>query len=456
MNKFTGVLVVAVFLGAIIGWYSFKILKQGANAYLFAYPLVVMEATRQSMAVDFVSGRESNHLYHMHSFPDHTFRNVVRPNNDTLYSVVWFDLTDGPMVISVPAMERYYILPFMDAWTNVFGSIGTSSNNGESGEYLLVGPEWSGSVPDDLEVIRSPTLMVWMIGRIEIYSYEDVANVATIQEGFAITPLSRWPDGESFPSTVISESRINQHDNPKAFVDKLSVDEFFQQFVSLLRKQAIVPKDPLALKNLMRFDLLTKNDFSLDRLPWWRRVALTMGSNIANQRLHEATESRRQDNLENGWRVWRDTIGEYGTNYATRAGVAMAGLGALKPDEAVYPTTYVDSRGEFLDGENSYRLVFPSAPPGNAFWSLTLYDVDGYLVNNPINRYLLSSRDPLIVGPDGALSILIANKAPKGNITNWLPSPKGEFSLTLRIYNPSDTFLNGKWIMPGVEKLHHY
>ncbi|WP_444941480.1 DUF1254 domain-containing protein [Microbulbifer sp. ZKSA004] len=455
MNKFTGVLVVAVFLGAIIGWYSFKIIKQGANAYLFAYPLVVMEATRQSMAVDFVSGRESNHLYHMRSFPDHTFRNVVRPNNDTLYSVAWFDLTDGPMVISVPAMERYYILPFMDAWTNVFGSIGTSSNNGKSGEYLLVGPEWSGSVPDDLEVIRSPTSMVWMIGRIEIYSYEDVANVATLQEGFAITPLSRWPDGESFPSTVISESRINQHDNPKAFVDKLSVDEFFQQFVSLLRKQAIVPKDPLALKNLMRFDLLAKNDFSLDRLPWWRRVALTMGSTIANQRLHEATESRRQDNHENGWRVWRDTIGEYGTNYATRAGVAMAGLGALKPDEAVYPTTYVDSRGEFLDGENSYRLVFPSTPPGNAFWSLTLYDVDGYLVNNPINRYLLSSRDPLIVGPDGALSIFIANKAPKGDITNWLPCPKGEFSLTLRIYNPSDTFLSGKWIMPGVEKLHH-
>ena len=455
MKKNIILLVFVITVVLSLGIYSYNLIKQGANAYIYAYPLVVMENTRMNMSSGAAAETGPNHLYHMREFPDHSFRNVVRPNRDTLYSIVWFDLSDEPQVISVPEIDRYYILPFMDAWTNVFGTISSSKNNGEAGEYLLAGPDWEGEIQQGLELIQSPTNMVWLIARIEAFGQQDVPNIASIQEKISITPLSDWPQGPARPAMVTVIDKSEPSANPKAIVDAMSAEEFFAQFLGLLTEQDTLPQDEDMLATLSILGLSARNDFSLDSLPWHVQKALEIGSSIANQKLHEAIETKLDENNENGWRVRRHTIGNYGSDYATRAGVAMAGLGALTPEDAVYPTTYADQDSEFLTGQNSYRLNFYTPPPAGAFWSLTLYDIDGYLVENSIDRYFLSSRDPLSKVEDGSLSILIAHQAPEGDTSNWLPAPTGEFSLTLRIYEPKEEFLDGSWRIPAVERLAH-
>jgi hypothetical protein len=208
-----------------------------------------------------------------------------------------------------------------------------------------------------------------------------------------------------------------------------------------------------AVDNLAEFSIFPGQEFKLQQVPALQRKLLEMGMQIANKKLHEATESRENSPKENGWTVWRDAIGNYGDNYPIRAGVAMAGLGALPPNEAVYPTTYVDSTGEFLNGQHSYRIHFPSPPPNDAFWSLTLYDVDGFLVENAAKRYAIGDRDALSYKADGSFDIIIQHTEPAAGSSNWLPAPAAQFSLTLRIYRPTQSFLSGDWVMPGVEKL---
>ena len=182
-------------------------------------------------------------------------------------------------------------------------------------------------------------------------------------------------------------------------------------------------------------------------------MLLDLAKNLTDKGLKKSLEQGRE--LENGWAVQRDTIGDYGTNYAVRAAVAMVGLGALPPAEASYPNTSRDSEGGLLAGDYSYRLHFPAGqtPPVNAFWSLTMYDEDGFLVANPIGRYTLGDRDKLTFNEDGSLDLLIQHEAPAANQSNWLPAPKGRFALTMRLYSPKEAFLSGRWQLPAVERI---
>jgi hypothetical protein len=454
IKKALSITLITLLLAALVGVYAVQVIRQGANAYLYGYPLVLMELTRDSMSSEAESGRGANHLYHMRSFPDASFRQVVRPNNDTLYSVTWFDLNRQPMIISTPATDRYYVLPFMDAWTNVFASIGTYSTGKQAGNYALVGPGWAGELPPGVEKISSPTNMVWMIGRIQTNSKEDIANVAVIQDQLTITPLDRWQTGEPYPATIIDSLNSTPSANPKATIDELDAQDFFNRLSYLMDTQPPAAADQQAVENLANFSIFPGQEFDLQLVPPLQRQLLAIGMKMANEKLHQATESKESSPKENGWTVWRDSIGNYGSNYAVRAGVAMAGLGALQPSEAVYPTTQVDHNGQALVGSNRYRIHFDTAPPAQAFWSLTLYDTDGFLVANPINRYTLGDRDSLQFNPDGSLDILIQHQQPDSDSTNWLPAPEQEFSLTLRIYRPKPAFISGKWKLPAVEKLN--
>jgi len=454
MNKLKKILPYFLFFIVFIvaaGFYAASVIRQAANAYVFGYPLVLMDLTRESMATQRESGRGSNHLYHMRSMPDASFRNVVRPNNDTLYSVTWFDLSQQPMIISTPATDRYYVLPFMDAWTNVFASIGTLTTGKQAGNYVLLGPNWSGPLPPGLEIIKAPTNIVWMIGRIQVNSPDDIAVVAAIQDQLQITPLEQWPDGEPYPASIIDPDKLSHDVTPKEQIDQLDTQDFFNRLSFLMDKQPASSADHDAVANLAQFSIFPGQEFDLQALPPLQRKLLQTGMQLANQKLHEATESRETSPRENGWTVWRDSIGSYGTNYPIRAGVAMVGLGALQPSEAVYPTTFTDSNGSFLDGQYRYRIHMPSPPPNHAFWSLTLYDIDGFLVENPLKRYSIGDRDQLQYNPDGSLDIVIQQQPPDNN-SNWLPAPTGAFSLTLRIYRPDSEFLSGAWEVPGVER----
>jgi hypothetical protein len=442
-------LIIVVLLVVAAVFYSAPRVIGGARAYVFGYPLVVMELTRRGM----VDVQPENSFGHSQVFPDHNFREVVRPNNDTLYSIAWLDLAQGPLLLQVPdTAGRYFVIPLMDAWTNVFATIGKRTRGTGEGSYLVAGPDWQGEVPAGLELVRSPTSMVWIIGRIQTNGPDDVAAVGALQQGFVLGP----PGEPARAGTVIDDpGQLAQPDDqvdPYTRVEQMPAREFLQLLAQLMIEQPPAAEDADYLQQLAGIGLLAGQRYDVESLSGVDAWLLDQGKKLAHAGVRRALDSRE---LENGWTVARSGLGTYGTDYGTRTAVAMVGLGALPPEEAIYPNTSVDSDGQRLSGEHRYRIHFPpgQTPPVDAFWSLTMYDEDGFLVANPIRRYTLGDRDELDFNSDGSLDILVQHAEPDDPKANWLPAPVGKFAVTMRIYLPQPGVLDGSWQVPAVERL---
>ncbi len=443
------VVIIAALVIAAAALYSVPKVLGGARAYVFGYPLVVMELTRRGM----VEVQPENNFGHSQVFPDHTFREVVRPNNDTLYSIAWLDLAGGPLRLEVPdTAGRYFVIPLMDAWTNVFATIGKRTRGTGAGSYLLAGPEWYGEPPEGAELVRSPTNMVWIIGRIQTNGPDDVAAVGRLQQGFRLMPLG----GPASESLVVSDasqlSQSGDKPDPYSEVEQMSALEFLQLLAQLIIEQPPAAEDAAYLQQLAGIGLLAGQRYDVESLSALDAWLLDKGKQMAHGGVRKALAEREP---ENGWMVARSGIGTYGTDYGTRTGVAMIGLGALPPEEAMYPNATGDSEGRPLSGSHRYRIHFPpgQTPPVDAFWSLTMYDEDGFLVDNPIGRYTLGDRNALEFNDDGSLDILVQHDAPRGSQANWLPAPEGNFAVTMRLYLPKASVLNGSWQIPGIERL---
>jgi len=462
-----------VLLVGIITYHVFSTMKRVAEAYLYAYPLVLMEQTRLAF-VDQAKSDERpwvGEFRHIQYFPDHSFRDVVRPNNDTLYSVAWLDLRNEPVILSVPDTQgRYYVMPFMDAWTNVFAMVGKRTSGTNAGEYAIVGPNWSGHLPQGVTAFESPTTSVWLIGRIQANGVDDVPQVAELQAKFSLTPMSRWSrkgntssDKRRAENTWIVNTPSNKHSSPGPMevVEAVSANVFFARFAHLVAEQGALELDREALLNMERLGLLNDSsqlDGRFKKLGAIDSLIYDMAIKLTQRKLADSIRTPRS--LENGWSVHRSIIGNYGSNYAFRAAVAKIGLGALPVSEAAYPNTKLDINGDYLDGRllggrKSYRLHFDAGqlPPVDAFWSLSLYNEQGYFVESPINRYSIGDRDALHYNADGSLDILIQASKPD-DVRNWLPAPKAKFALTMRLYSPKKRFLDKVWSLPPVEALN--
>ncbi len=451
-NKIT--LLVLVVGVTTAGWLSFSLVKNTANAYLYGYPLVLMDLTRRAMTSP-ESGFQENSFQHNREFPDHTFRNVVRPNNDTLYSVAWLDLSQGPLVLDVPdTAGRQYVIPLMDAWTNVFATVGKGSTGTEAGSYMIVGPDWKGDKEESLPVIQSPTNMVWIIGRIQTNGKADIPNVAAIQDQIYLTPLVNWLTGDRIVGMKQGVDKSAGKVDPYEQLSSMTPEEFFTSLSSLMARQYPLQQDAEMLDTLRGLGVEPGVDIDTDKWSFVKRRLMAFAVSSVQSTMEKRIEEGGP--LENGWVVIRQNIGRYGDNYAIRAGIAMIGLGALPPEEAAYPNTKVDSGGDLLNGSHSYLLHFPKGetPPVEAFWSLTMYDEQGFLIDNPLGRYAIGDRDRLKYNEDGSLDILIQNSKPK-NSENWLPAPKGDFAVTMRLYLPKSEFLDGQWNLPPIEKVEY-
>jgi len=440
-------LIVLVLFAAAIAVYSVPKVIGGARAYVFGYPLVLMELTRRSM----VEQAPENMFAHNQALPDHNFRQVVRPNNDTLYSVAWLNLAAQPLVLELPdTAGRYFVIPLMDAWTDVFATLGKRTRGTGAGRYFLTGPDWEGTVPGGLERVAAPTNMVWIIGRVQINGPDEVAELARLQQGFRLTDPAGSP-----ASSAADADRMGQgesHSDPSAEIEQMSGSEFLQLLAQLMIDQPPRAEDANYLSKLAGIGLLAGQRFEAERLSGLEAWSLDLGKKLAHNRIKAALDSRE---LENGWAVARSGIGNYGTDYGTRAAVAMIGLGALPPEEAMYPNAMVDGDGRPLSGDNDYRIHFGpgQTPPVGAFWSLTMYDADGFLVDNPIGRYTLGDRDALHFNSDGSLDVLIQHTAPEADKANWLPAPAGKFAVTMRLYMPEAGVLDGSWRVPPLERM---
>jgi hypothetical protein len=429
------------------------------EAYIYAYPLVLMEMTRR-FSTNVADTRRftkapMNQFANVPTFPDDKFKAVVRPNADTLYSILWFDVSKEPMVVRVPdSGGRYYLMPTLDMWTDVFDSMGKRTTG--TGEQLLViaAAGWQGKIPANATLIHSPTAIGWMIGRTQTNGKPDYSAVHQFQTGFTATPLSQLgknyqpPLGKINPDWDITTPPVVQ-------VEKLDPAAFFSLFTELTKLNPPHANDYAILSRIRRLGIEPGKPFVFVSASPEVQQALTEGSAEAQKEIQ--TRFRQIGVATNGWRTNLTTIGTYGTDYLGRAAVAFAGLGANTVEDAVYPTAVTDADGQPFSSDKDYVLHFDkdSIPPARAFWSLTMYNQEQFFAPNSQNRYAIGDRDPLKYNADGSLDIYIQRQSPGvDKESNWLPAPaSGPFTMNLRLYWPKPEVLVGTWTPPAVKRL---
>jgi hypothetical protein len=431
----------------------------GFEAYLYLYPLVIMDVTRRqatSVEAGKVLGRAPmNTFMQIPTFPPAEFRDVVRPNFDTLYSIAWLDLTKEPTIISVPDTGgRYYMLPMLDMWTDVFANPGKRATGTKEGHFALVPPGWSGKLPDGVKRIDSPTGMVWIIGRTQTNGPADYKAVHKVQAGYTLTKLSEWGK-EPSPVTAEIDPDVDMKTPPMIQVHKMAPGDFFAYAAELMKINPPHSTDHDMVARLARIGIVPGESFDFGEAEPAVKKALEKAAGDALKTMQEKATTITP--LVNGWQIATDTIGVYGNSYLKRAIIAMVGLGANPPEDAVYPMSVVDAEGKPLDAASKYVLRFKKdeIPPVEAFWSLTLYDKDGFPVPNRLKRQALGDRDKLKFDSDGSLEIYIQAGSPgKDRKANWLPAPKsGPFGVVLRLYAPKREVLDHRWVPPAVQRV---
>ena len=426
----------------------------GVTAYTYLYSLVTMDVTRKQLTnvakVEGVSG-PVNTFASLAAFPPADLKVVVRPNFDTLYSSAWLDLTKEPMIVSVPDTQgRYYLLPMLDMWTDVFASPGWRTTGTQAANYAVIPPGWTGSLPAGVVRIDAPTPYVWIIGRTKTDGPADYEAVNKIQAGFKITPLSGW--GKATQPVVGSvDPSIDMKTPPKIAVDTMPAGKFFAYAAEILKLQPPHVTDQPILALMQRIGIERGKSFDIDKVDPAIKAGLETAPEDALKLMAWKVASLAR--IANGWSMNTDTVGVYGNYYLKRAIFTQLGLGANLTEDAIYPINLADDTGKPLDGANAYVLHFEknATPPVNAFWSVTLYDNDGFQVPNSLNRFAVSSWMPFKHNPDGSLDLYFQNTSPgSGKEANWLPAPKGAFNLTMRLYAPKSDALTGKWNPPPV------
>lgn len=429
------------------------------EAYIYLYPLITMDVTRQQLTniePGKMPGRgPMNAFSHMKAFPAADFREVVRPNFDTLYSSAWIDLTKEPVILTVPnTQERYYLMPLLDMWSNVFAVPGKRTTGTEAGHFAIVPKGWEGTLPDGVSRIDALTPYAWLIGRTQTNGASDYEAVHKVQEGYKLTPLSRWPQ-EPEPVKANINPNVDMKTAPLIQVNSMSAEKYFTYGAELMKTNSPQVTDWSSLARFKRIGLVPGESFHFSKLDPAVKAALQDGATAALKLMKEKLPTLAR--ISNGWQMNTDTMGVYGNYYLKRAIVAMVGLGANQPEDAIYPLNVSDSDGKPMSGANNYVMHFKKTelPPVDAFWSLTMYDAEGFQVANEINRFAIGDRDKLKYNSDGSLDIYIQSKNPgKEKESNWLPSPDaGNIGVTLRLYAPQSVAINGQWVPPAVKKV---
>ncbi len=430
-----------------------------SDAYIFGYPLVTMEMTRRIMTnVAAAEGTRApmGTLIKLRQYPDASFTDVTAPNADTLYTTAWIDVGDEPWVLDQPDFgDRYFLLPLLSGWTDVFEVPGSRTTGGAAKTFLITGPGWSGTVPDGMTELKSPTAMVWLLGRIYCTGTpEDYDAVHKLQDAFKLQPLSTWGTDYTPPAGKVDPS-IDMKTSTRDQVNALPATAYFTLLSDLMKRNPPAADDKPAMDRFAAIGLVGGQDF--DSAKFNPDFESRVGPFAFHRILGHFVDSDGDMTRENGW-AFTTEAGTYGTNYIQRALVTAIGLGANRPQDAIYPTSLKPNMLEDYSGEHKYTIVFPKGqtPPAKGFWSLTMYNDQMFFVANPINRYSMSMRTNPVTGEDGSLTIYIQKDSPgKDKEPNWLPAPDGKFHLMLRLYWPDEqapSIIDGSWKIPPVKK----
>jgi hypothetical protein len=392
---------------------------------------------------------------HVPAFPDDPFEAVVSPNAETLSSSTWLDLAREPVVLSLPDTQgRDSLMPMLDAWTNVFTSPGARTTGTGKRDFAVVGPFWQGTVPAGVQEIRSPTNMVWIIGRTQTNGASDDDVVHSLQAQYRLTPLSAWGTAYTPPTDVPVDPNADVKTAPVDQVARMEPATFWTRRCELMKGNPPAAADAETVARFAAIGIVPGQALDLARLDAATVAALEAGARAGLARV-EALGKTPPVEIKNTWAM-ADRFGSYGTDYRVRASVAWVGLSANLPDDAIYPLTRVDRTAQPLTGANRYVQHF--APdqilPVNAFWSLTMDNNRQFFVANPIGRYAIGDRDPLVFNADGSLDRYIQHDSPGiEKEVNWLPAPEDGFNLILRRYWPKPQVLDGSWVPPAVTKV---
>ncbi len=431
------------------------------EAYIYGYPLVTMEFTRRVMTN--CASPEGTHapmgqLMRMREYPNASFKDVTAPNADTLYSTAWLDLSREPYVLSLPDMgDRYFMMPMLSGWTDVFNVPGTRTTGGKAQAYAITGPGWKGTLPAGVTEAKSPTNMVWIIGRTYCTGTpEDYKATHAAMDKYSLVPLSAYGKPYTAPAGRVDPS-INMKTAVRDQVNALDAPAYFGLLAKLMKDNAPAPADAPIMAKMARLGLVPGQPFDASKMDPAVAAAVKGVPKAAVGKI--MTQFKTAGTHENGW-VFTTKAGTYGTDYLQRAMITAIGLGANRPQDAVYPVCEADATGEPFDGAYQYVMHIEKGqmPPVKAFWSLTMYNAQMFFVDNPLNRYTLSSRNKFNVNPDGSVDLFIqaANPGPAKE-ANWLPAPPGKFVLMLRMYWPTETtpsIINGSWKVPAVTRLN--
>lgn len=432
------------------------------EAYIYGYPLVTMEMTRRvvtNVAQPEGSKGPMGHIIKLREYPNASFKDVTAPNADTLYTTAFVDVGKEPWVLSIPDMkDRYFLFPMLDGWTTVFQVPGKRTTGDGAQSYTITGPGWQGTIPDGVTEYKSATSIVWILGRIYCDgSPEDYAAVHALQDQCKLSPLSAYgkdwtPPAGKIDPTIDMKTAVREH------VNRMDAVEYFTLLCDLMKTNPPTAADAEAVAKFAEIGIVPGKDFDKSKLDaaFISRIPAMAFHRIM---LHfKFSDGDVQD--INGWGFTTKT-GIYGTGYLQRALITAIGLGANRPQDAIYPTSLKSKDGLFsraYHGGNKYVITFAKGqlPPVRGFWSITMYDEDYFFVDNPLNRYSISARVSPKANADGSTEIYIQNETPGADKeNNWLPAPKGKFILMMRLYWPDDSppsILDGSWVIPPVKK----
>jgi len=434
------------------------------DAYIYAYPLVTMEMTRRVMTN--VANAEATRapmgqFVRARNYPDASYKDVTAPNADTLYTTTWIDVSKEPWILSVPDMKgRYFLFPMLDGWTNVFQDPGKRTTGTKAQKYAITGPGWSGALPEGVTEYKSATGLVWILGRIYCTGTpDDYKAVHALQDQVSVVPLSAY--GKPYkPESGKVDPAIDMKTGVRDQVNALDTAAYFKLFAELLKNNPPTPDDAPMVAKLAKIGIVPGQDFDASKLDPAVAKGVAAASKPAQDKIAVWMKEglvTGENKLENGW-VYTTNAGVYGTSYRQRAMITWYGLGANRPQDAVYPTSEGPDVLKKYSGEHKYVMHFNKGemPPVDGFWSITMYNDQYFFVDNPLNRYTVSQRNKFNTNADGSIDLYIQHDSPgKDREANWLPAPAGGFVLMMRLYWPKEkppSLLDGSWKIPEVKE----
>jgi hypothetical protein len=428
------------------------------DAYVYGFPIVDNYRIQHAYWVDKATPEYKgpwNQIWNSARLYTPADTAIQTPNSDTLYSFVGADLRSEPLVLTVPAMEkeRYFSVQLIDYYTFNFDYIGTRTSGNGGGSFLLAGPGWKGDAPKGVEkVFRCETELAFPTYRTQLFNPGDIENVKKVQAGYKVQPLSAFlgqPAAKAAPAIDFIK--------PLTPAEEKTSPEFFNILNFVLQFCPTVPSEEALMVRFAKIGVGAGKTFDASKLSPEMKTAFEQGTADAWVALAGLKKDVEEGKVNSG-----DVFGtrQYlKNNYLYRMGAAALGIYGNSKQEAMYPAYYVDAAKQKLDGTNRYTLRFApdQLPPVNAFWSLTMYDEpQSLLVANPLNRYLINS--PMLPqlkrDADGGLTLIVQNESPgKDKEANWLPAPKGPFSMIMRLYWPKEEAVEGKWKQPPLQRV---